>query len=717
MKRLISILLLFSAFGLTARAQRSYYGDLSVFEKSVRTALQRFYALSAECAGDSENRAMLVYGIEGNYLVPSGVYVPDFMAYRGADAVVTYENYIHMLVQAYGNRLQQGELFTTRLDDLKILGAEWTEDGKGVVLDVTYRNDCYLGADKVYSGKCQVVACFPDQRDLLSCRFRQITPLGWLPSGNLTVPTPVAKDWFTEAMEAYRKFDYVSSFKLFKEHADQQDPEAWGYLGLHYLKGKGTPRDSVRAEACFRRTMESDSPLNLYFQSLNWLLGRGGCVKDPARALRLAERSADKDCAQGWDLLGMMFCDPEVTEVDYLKAFACYSKSAELGNPGGYQGLSVLYTNGWGVAEDPVKAFDYGLRANERGAMNFGFLAVSYMNGYGCQVDVEKGLRYAESGDRYGDPAATTLLGIWYEEHADTNPDNYEKAVRCYVRADEQGNELGGMYLALHYARNDLYRRRDFIRKRLEVGVEEGWDSNGEARFFLSEIELLWRGNQKRALQLCRESAELGFPKAKGYLGEYYLNGWGLPQADWTEAYRLFTQAIDKGVTYYAYYGAAECLFNGYGVSKDEVRGRELLEKGASLGCRACLFSLGQLHLYGLHGYPKDVVKADEYYRKGSSLGDRFGLMCRSGVGLATLYLKPQEQQSPLIWSSALFIWEQSLERGEGLAAYYIGFAYEKGLYGKQVDREKAIHYYRLGKQFGCSVAGKALDELLAKQK
>lgn len=694
-------------------AQRTYYGDLSVYDKSLRDALSRFYQLSVDCALDSEDRAMLIYGIENNFLMPTGVFIPDLVRYDRTDAVVTYENYVLSFTSAYAKNLKKGQEVSSRQQNFKILGAEWTEDRKGVLMNVSYDNELLIGGKSVFKGKSQAVVCFPDSHNMLLCRFQQITPYGWNPAkvADSSRSTSTPSGWFDQAMKHYYAFEYNKAFQLLKRKADEGEPDAWGFLGNLYQRGWGIQTDSVKAAECYRMTHQYDTPLCLYFQSINYVEGRAGYPKDSVLAYNLAKRSAGYNIPWGINLLGDYLCSGVGTKVDYEKAIKCFNKVIKMGNPMGYFNLAFMYALGQGVQVDFEKSFQYQMEANKRGQCNFGLLAVYYKNGWGCETDTLKSLENARKGAEYNDNLAQQILGNWYMQRVNDDEANAYKAVYYLDKSDKAGNIGAGRDLAVYYATINLYQYQDYIIDRLIKYNEASSTTLGEEDYILSEIYLNHKYYYKYAFYYCNKAVKHGNISAKDKLGHYYYWGLGLEQPDYPKAYKLFTECIQSGKALFSYYGAAVCLFEGKGVEKNIDLAKEYIRKGCQLGSSNCLYLLGDYTEEGKYGYPQNNNVAEDAYTKGAKLNDNAGIRCMCRLGLMHAQGKTRYPDK----EEAFRLWDKAAKLGEGYASYLIGFAYENGYYGKSVDLQKARQYYQIGSRLNSSVADKALRDLETK--
>ena len=508
------LLFLFLVFGVTSplQAQREYYGNLYNFNRYIQDAIEQFYTMSMECVIDEQNRSALVYGIEKNFLNSKGVYVPDYISYKGIDAIVSYTNYIDTFLKTYGKRLNPDSDISANLGDIKILKAYWTDDGNGVILNVVYDVDWSLDGKSVYKSRSQAVACFPDYRDLIFCRLDQVTPYGWNPeeialNSNNASPDD---DWFERAIEYYRAREYDKSFPLFKQKAAEGEPDAWGFLGNHHYKGRGTKKDTIKARECYIKAHQYDTPLCKYFQSLDYLEGSNGFKKDMVKAFRLAQESVEYGYPEAQVNLGYIYCIKGVYQ-DYTKAVEWFRKAAEQGNALAQYNLGTCYYNGEGVTKDYVKAVEWYRKAAEQGnALAQNALGNRYYNGEGITQDYVKAVEWYRKAAEQGNALAQNALGNRYYNGEGITQD-YVKAVEWYRKAAEQGNALAQYNLGLCYYSGE--------------GVPK--DFNKAAEWY-------------------RKSAEQGYDWAQLNLGYSYYKGEGVPK-NYAKAIEWYKKAAEQG--------------------------------------------------------------------------------------------------------------------------------------------------------------------------
>ena len=716
------VFFLFYMIGLSVpiHAQREYYGDLDDFTHHLQKALDEFYNLSVECVTDEQNRPQLMYGIEKNFLHTQGVYVPDFTSYKGIDAIVSYTNYINTFLKEYGKQLKPGSIISSDIRNLKILKATWTEDGKGVLLNVAYNIAWSLDGNLLYKGCSQALACFLDFRDVLSCRLDQVTPYGWNPEEIALNNSPTKKmqlkkesvkdNWFERAIQYYRSYEYNQSFRIFRQKADEGDPDAWGFLGHHYYYGRGTEQDTIKAKECYIKTHQYDTPLCKYFQSNHYLEGSYGLKKDTVKAFRLALESAEQEDSYGINLLGWCYLYGVGTEKDLQKAQGYFNIAIQKGNGLGYMNLAQIYSDR-GIAE---KILEYEMKGIKMGSGNFGMLSLYYGHGIGCQPDTVKQLHYAQLGEKYKDPLATFLLGEWYMKKSIEHPTYYQKAIDYYHKADKLGNIDAGKVLGYHYIETDsFYIKRDFIKNRFMKWIEAyGSEYSSDLHYLLSELYLNFTNEYNVAFGYCEKAAKGGHKYANAKLG-YYYHKIGVPKFDKQMAILLYTLSENDDKGFFSYYG-----LGSYYMEENNTQSKSKAKKYLTEGCRkgypSCLYYVGMAALEGKYGYPKDSQFAAECFEKGMRCTfkpSREAVGCKVQLGL--LYAEGKvPSPKPLL---AIDMWKQALNQGYGYAAYLLGFAYEHGKYGVKKNRQVALRYYQKGEQLYDSSSTGALHKLQKK--
>lgn len=133
---------------------------------------------------------------------------------------------------------------------------------------------------------------------------------------------------------------------------------------------------------------------------------------------------------------------------------------------------------------------------------------------------------------------------------------------------------------------------------------------------------------------------------------------------------------------------AAERLFDGKGIAKDEQLALSLYEKAASQGNVSAQLKLGKIYQKGL-GIKKNFARAFDYYQKAAVTGSpeaKFELGNMYAFGLGTT----------VDAKKALELLEAAWESGVARSAGIIGYVYE-GAWGVTRDTKKAVEWYEKG--------------------
>ena len=229
-----------------------------------------------------------------------------------------------------------------------------------------------------------------------------------------------------------------------------------------------------------------------------------------------------------------------------------------------------------------------------------------------------------------GDAQAQTTLGLAYRE-GDGAPADDGKAAEWFWKAAHQGNPVAQNALGVLY--------------RIGRGVPKDLD---------------------QAFQLYKKSAAQKYAPGVFNTGISYYNGDGVP-VDMVMAYAWMLYADELGEKA-AHDAVVRTAAELEGRATDgELKLARLLDTGVEL--------------------PRDETGAARWYRIAAEHGNaeaqvRYGLMLKDGRGTA---------QNP---GEALQWLERAAQQKSGLAMFTLGYAYQKGILGQQVDVKKAIQWY-----------------------
>ena len=307
--------------------------------------------------------------------------------------------------------------------------------------------------------------------------------------------------------------------------------------------------------------------------------GRGGAIKDVARASALFNEACDGAYGNGCARLGFQYEQGRALAKDQDRAVALYTRACDLGDGYGCTMLGVDLEHGTGVAKDAARAATFYQKACDSsyslGCSNLGYL---YEIGSGVTTDGARAASLYNQGCVAGDGHGCANYGTMYENGTFVAKD-VDRAGTLYKRACDVGNMAGCSNLGLLY--------------------EKGTGMPKDA---------------VRAVSLFEQSCNGGGMPGCANLGRMYQNAIGVPKYD-VRAMALYTQACEGG-------NGLGCASLGYryekgtGVDKDLPRAAALYTKGCDAGNAIGCSNLGSLYEHGT-GVPVDRAKAVGLYRQG----------------------------------------------------------------------------------------------------
>ncbi|HEU4885042.1 MAG TPA: CHAT domain-containing protein [Longimicrobium sp.] len=229
------------------------------------------------------------------------------------------------------------------------------------------------------------------------------------------------------ARDLYEARNYAAAFPIIQRAAAAGNAEAMGFLGIMYLRGQGTARDTVRALELLRnagdkrdvRGMKALAEVyrgdtvsrNNYLVPYWYRLAAEGGDAEAMRELGsmyLQGKEVDRNdrLAREWleEAMRMGSVDAMVdiawmhekglgTPASNKRAFRCYRTAAEAGSARGLFALGQAYENGVGVRADTAEAAGLYRKAADAGsadAMNN--LGVLFLRGRGVPADTPQAI-------------------------------------------------------------------------------------------------------------------------------------------------------------------------------------------------------------------------------------------------------------------------------------------------------------------------------------
>ena len=315
--------------------------------------------------------------------------------------------------------------------------------------------------------------------------------------------------------------------------------------------------------------------------------------------------------------------DPVAEELDYSTLSAKQLEVLALENDGqaAYY-LGLMYDYGLNdVTQNFADSFKwYETSSNLGFSQGSLYLGYAYLNGAGCEVDLEKAnecfQKAVDEGCKEGYVGlARCILASGDEEQYSTACD--------YIETAYNFNLLDGYYY-MGYLHEKGYGMEMDIEKAVECyervlsnGTEDINDqfaiNSANTRLgYIYANGLLGEADGKSALSYLKEASEKGFSEANYYLGMMYLRGVGVDKnAD--KALSYFEEAANKDYAP-ALSQIAYIYFNGNGVDMDYTQAVYYEKLAAAQGYAPSQINLGYLYENGI-GVEKNLETALAYYK------------------------------------------------------------------------------------------------------
>lgn len=349
---------------------------------------------------------------------------------------------------------------------------------------------------------------------------------------------------------------------------------------------------------------------NFYYGYL-YYTENGVFNKDIERALDFLEK--DKNHPKSLFLLGKIYLELE----EYNKSFECFKKSYELGEINSTTYLKKMYLNGKGCEKDVEKAYKI-LEENEPDP------DCSFSLGeYYFEKDNLKSFNYLNNAFKNGVFKAASYLGVFYfKPLPPITEKNYETAKKYFKR---EPNEMSNYYLGLCYYNG--YGVRKNYNKAFEY-FKKGSRENSMS--YLSKMYLEGLGCKMdiiKGIQYLQKSAQTN-EKSKVLLASFYLFG-RYVQTDVTKGISILKEVNDDESNFYLgkYYfliGHYEKSLEYLNKLKDlpeEAQAMILIMNENILDLKSeDLFQLGLQYL-SESLIEKDQKKAYEYFEKAYEKG------------------------------------------------------------------------------------------------
>lgn len=286
-------------------------------------------------------------------------------------------------------------------------------------------------------------------------------------------------------------------------------------------------------------------------------------------------------------------------------------------------------------------------------------------------------LKAAECGDEYGE----AYVGLFYDKGYAVNP-NYLVAFNWYYRAAMKGNafsqnSLGLLYLSGRGVKKNYTAAMIWFQKSAE-------NEYSPAFYQLGKIYYLGLGIEKdftKAFYWYKKSADLNYAAAQYTISFMYKNGEGCEMNN-LKAYYWIEKSAENGYED-AYYIVGQSYLEGICYEVNYEKAYKYLSKGYEACDLNCIESLADMYLKGLY-VDKDVKKALELYNLSIDYGS-FELYFKVG--------KIYEDEKLI--NEAVDVYELGHAQGDLKCTQRLGVMYYNGE-GVKRDLNKAISYMEI---------------------
>ena len=317
--------------------------------------------------------------------------------------------------------------------------------------------------------------------------------------------------------------------------------------------------------------------------------------------------------------------------------------------------IGVLYYYAIFLDRQIYKAIEY----IEESARKNNTLAQKWLLEY-CIKENKKDqiLYWSERLAKKNDPEGQLILGLCYLGKFGSDK-NEDEAIKCFIKAAEQGYDVAQYSLAVCYDNGD--------------GIEK---------------------DKEKAFYWYKQAAEQGYDVAQYSLAVCYDNGDGIGK-DKEKAFYWYEQAAKQGRVE-AQNQLAICYDKGKGIEQDKEKAIYWYEQSAKQGYDYAQYNLAYCYNIG-NGVKRNEEKAFYWYEQSAKQG-----RVEAQNQLAVCYDKGKGIEENK--EKAFYWYEQSAKQGYGLGQLNLAICYDIGN-GVEQDKEKAFYWYEQSAKQGYAEA------------
>lgn len=487
--------------------------------------------------------------------------------------------------------------------------------------------------------------------------------------------------------------DHQLAFELLEDEAQSGNAYAIHDLANCYAKGLGCTANSTISYALYQKALQAfekeaynisneinpPRKQNVSLSYLKYRIGKmyyygQGTEVDKKKAFEYFSQSDDN--AYSLFYLAKFYENGEngVVLKDLQKSFECYSdvcKKKEM--PHAYYKKAYMLEKGLGTLADSKSS-----QQNYKAALD-GFLdsletrpddflqyriGQMYLNGKGCDVDLEKGIEYLELSYKAGnDMAACTLADIYIKNN--DSPETIKKAFEILHKSADDNHNVQAQYNL-----GKLYMDNNEIEKALkyfETAAEQG------SQFAQYKLGVYYMDHDltDEGIKYLNDAAQQSNQFAQYKLGSYYLKN-----KDIEKGINYLKAAVDQNNSFAQYRLGAYYLDNG-----DTEKGIELLIAAVEQENLFAQYKLGVYYLKN-DNIDKGISYLENIINTESEEKEISALRVSSQYRLGSYYLDNGKTDKGIELLTA------AVEQGNLFAQYKLG-----SYYLKVGDINKGISY------------------------
>jgi TPR repeat protein len=379
---------------------------------------------------------------------------------------------------------------------------------------------------------------------------------------------------FTNFNQSKSPDDILRNFREFMEVAESGYAPAQYMTAICFKYGIGTKKDHETALRYFRLVADQKS-----FENANMFGKEFNIIVD-------AEDESSLEISEKFNNLCRNIIFYSNFNLDYYKILQ------DSGNKDRFDDLDFLRN----IADkDDISAQFY--------------LGGMYYDGQEAPQDMLESMRWSRRAARKGHCDAQFQIGRMYFKGEGVPKENYNKALRYFIMAAEQGHVTAINYVgSLRFAGLGKEKNKTDALHWYEKGAKLG---HHLAQFNLGMMYIYERKigiNKLEGFKWIESAANQGLSVAQMTLGRIYEKGECGAAQDFKEALKWYLKAADKRFPRaYAYLG--RCFDEGLGTKRDSKESLKRYTLGALLFDSVCQYAVGFKLSYGL-GVERDKKKA-----------------------------------------------------------------------------------------------------------